>query len=83
MMKASPRGLPSARKPMRVLRASETTNTPPTPSPENRARRELATEIAAKITELGRTVLNREEAQRKIGELVFGQISRREDSEFA
>ena len=46
-------------------------------------RPELATEIAAKITELGRTVLNREEAQRKIGELVFGQISRREDSEFA
>ena len=38
MMKASPRGLPSARKPMRVLRASETTNTPPTPSPENRLR---------------------------------------------
>ena len=36
MMKASPRGLPSARKPMRVLRASETTNTPPTPSPESR-----------------------------------------------
>ena len=35
-------------------------------------RPELATEIAAKITELGRTVLNREEAQRKIGELVFG-----------
>ena len=39
MMKASPRGLPSARKPMRVLRASETTNTPPTPSPENSQRR--------------------------------------------
>ena len=38
MMKASPRGLPSARKPMRVLRASETTNTPPTPSPESRLR---------------------------------------------
>ena len=38
-MKASPRGLPSARKPMRVLRASETTNTPPTPSPENSQRR--------------------------------------------
>ena len=38
MMKASPRGLPSARKPMRVLRAPETTNTPPTPSPENRLR---------------------------------------------
>ena len=34
-------------------------------------RPELATEIAAKITELGRTVLNREEAQRKIGEVVF------------
>ena len=46
-------------------------------------RPELATEIAAKITELGRTVLNREEAQRKIGELVFEKRSRREDSEFA
>ena len=45
--------------------------------------RELAPEIAAKITELGRTVLNREEAQRKIGELVFEKRSRREDSEFA
>ena len=39
MMKASPRGLPSARKPMRVLRASETPNTPPMPSPENSQRR--------------------------------------------
>ena len=47
-------------------------------------RPELAAEIAAKITELGRTVLNREEAHRKIGELVFGERrSRREDSEFA
>ena len=46
-------------------------------------RPELAAEIAAKITELGRTVLNREEAQRKIGELVFEKRSRREDSEFA
>ena len=46
-------------------------------------RPELATEIAAEITELGRTVLNREEAQRKIGELVFEKRSRREDSEFA
>ena len=38
MMKASPRGLPPTRKPMRVLRSPETTNTPPTPSPENRLR---------------------------------------------
>ena len=38
MMEASQRDVPSTRKPMRVLRASETTNTPPTPSPENRLR---------------------------------------------
>ena len=38
MMEASQRDLPSTRKPMRVLRAPETTNTPPTPSPENRLR---------------------------------------------
>ena len=38
MMKASPRGLPPTRKPMRVLRSPETTNTPPTQSPENRLR---------------------------------------------
>ena len=39
MMKSSPRDLPSTLKPMRVLRAPETTNTPPTPSPENSQRR--------------------------------------------
>ena len=38
MMEASQRDVPSTRKPMRVLRAPETTNTPPTPSPENRLR---------------------------------------------
>ena len=38
MMEASQRDLPSTRKPMRVLRAPETTNTPPTPSPESRLR---------------------------------------------
>ena len=38
MMEASQRDLPSTRKPARVLRAPETTNTPPTPSPENRLR---------------------------------------------
>ena len=38
MMEASQRDFPSTRKPMRVLRAPETTNTPPTPSPENRLR---------------------------------------------
>ena len=38
MMEASQRDLSSTRKPMRVLRAPETTNTPPTPSPENRLR---------------------------------------------
>ena len=54
MMKASPRGLPSARKPMRVLRAPETTNTPPTPSPENRLRG-MAPRMAQRVASVLRT----------------------------